>query len=158
MNQNLLTLIFLLFFSSIGEAQAPEAIPYQAVARDNAGNLIVNQSITLRFSVHDSSATGIVVYMESHNLVTNSLGHLIANFGQCTDLVLTGNSDWYLPYKDELNKFYLNRNSIGGFVNDLYWSSSELATNTACTLLFRDRSPHGCNTSKLHYVRAVRSF
>lgn len=43
-------------------SQTTQAIPYQAVARDNAGNLIANQNISLRFSIHDSSAVGTVVY------------------------------------------------------------------------------------------------
>ncbi|MBK7853068.1 MAG: hypothetical protein IPJ66_18610 [Bacteroidetes bacterium] len=45
--------------------QAPQAIPYQAVARDNAGNLISNTNISIRFSVHDGSAGGTIVYRET---------------------------------------------------------------------------------------------
>lgn len=39
-----------------------------------------------------------------------------------------GYADWYLPSKDELNKLYLNRVAIGGFIsnsNGIYWSSTE---------------------------------
>ena len=45
-------------------------------------------------------------------------------------------SDWYLPSKDELNKFYLNKASVGGFTLDYYWSSSERDTNTAMVQSF----------------------
>jgi len=38
---------------------------------------------------------------------------------------LCQSSGWYLPTKDELNKFYLNRSAIGGFSSAKYWSSSE---------------------------------
>jgi hypothetical protein len=31
---------------------------------------------------------------------------------------------WYLPSKDELNKLYLNKEAIGGFADDYYWSST----------------------------------
>lgn len=43
----------------------------------------------------------------------------------CNDL---GPGVWFLPSKDELNKFFINRVAIGGFVivsNKYYWSSSE---------------------------------
>ncbi|MHC1776310.1 MAG: hypothetical protein AB9834_12965 [Lentimicrobium sp.] len=43
----------------------------------------------------------------------------------CSDLDLGGYSDWYLPSLDELNKLYINKDVVGGFANDLYWSSSE---------------------------------
>jgi hypothetical protein len=36
-----------------------------------------------------------------------------------------GYSDWYLPSKDELNKLYLNKNSVGNFADGSYWSSTE---------------------------------
>lgn len=49
----------------------------------------------------------------------------------CADLKLGGYNDWYLPSKDELEKLYAARNSIGGFSLDMmYWSSSEATINT----------------------------
>lgn len=49
----------------------------------------------------------------------------------CADLELGGQTDWFLPSRDELNQMYLNRATIGGFASDSYWSSSELSTSTA---------------------------
>ena len=43
----------------------------------------------------------------------------------CDGLELNGFTDWFLPSKDELNKLYLNRILIGGFMDLDYWSSSE---------------------------------
>jgi hypothetical protein len=34
-------------------------------------------------------------------------------------------NDWFLPSQDELNQLYLNRETVGGFANGLYWSSTE---------------------------------
>ncbi len=65
-------------------AQAPNAIPYQAVARDATGNLIPNQLISLRFTLHDSSANGNIVYQETHSATTNTLGLCNVNLGQGT--------------------------------------------------------------------------
>jgi len=75
----------------------------------------------------------------------------------CYDLVLGGYSDWYLPSKDELNKLYLNKAAIGGFVNNYYWSSSEYNNSNAWYQFFQDGSQS--NYAKLDmYVRAVRAF
>ena len=70
-------------------AQAPQAIPYQAVARDNAGNLIANQIISLRFSIHAVTAGGTVVYKETQNTTTNALGLFTVNAGQGTPVTGT---------------------------------------------------------------------
>ena len=67
-------LIFLIGICNLVNAQAPLSVPYQAVARDAAGNLISNQLISLRFSVHDVTATGTVVYKETQSVTTNKLG------------------------------------------------------------------------------------
>ena len=82
------------------EAQAPQAIPYQAVARDNSGNPIVNQLISLRFTIRNGSAVGTIVYRETQSKTTNLLGLFTANIGQGT--VVSGNFttvDWALGSK-----------------------------------------------------------
>ena len=45
----------------------------------------------------------------------------------CVELEYGGFRDWFLPSKDELNLMYVNlkRKNIGGFADELYWSSSE---------------------------------
>jgi hypothetical protein len=82
MKKVLLLLLIFNFSFLITKAQAPQAIPYQAVARDNSGNPLDAQTISLRFSIHDVSATGPVVYQETHSVTTNSLGLFTANIGQ----------------------------------------------------------------------------
>ncbi len=76
----------------------------------------------------------------------------------CDDLDLNGYTDWYLPSKDELNKLYQNRVSVGGFVSPFYWSSSEV-TNVIVWVQNFDVG-NQLNIDKLTnvYVRAVRAF
>ncbi len=83
-------LFFLSFFLLIGNnySQVPQAIPYQAVARDNSDNLIINQSVSLRFSVRDLSATGTILYRETQSVITNPNGLFTTNIGEGT--VVTG--------------------------------------------------------------------
>jgi len=66
-------------------------------------------------------------------------------------------TDWFLPSKDELNKLWLNKVAIGGFV-DLYWSSSEYDADFAWYQGFSNGTQacgFKCNTYR---VRAVRAF
>lgn len=77
----------------------------------------------------------------------------------CTNLILNGYSDWYLPSKDELNKLYINRAMIGGFINASYWSSSEVNNNEAWlqNWLAGAQSYVG-KFNSAPTVRAIRSF
>jgi uncharacterized protein (TIGR02145 family) len=75
-------------------AQVPQGIPYQAVARDNAGNLIKNQNIALRFSIHDGTANGAVVYSETHSVTTDALGLFSVKIGGGTSSGTFANINW----------------------------------------------------------------
>jgi hypothetical protein len=68
--------------SLFGFAQAPpQGINYQAVARDNAGAALITTSLTARFSIHDLTAAGAVVYQETHAVTTNVYGLFTAKIG-----------------------------------------------------------------------------
>ncbi len=69
-------------------SQVPQAIPYQAVARNSSGGLIANATIRIRFTIHDSIATGTIIYQETFSPTTNSLGLFNVNMG--TGTVATG--------------------------------------------------------------------
>ncbi len=78
-----------LLYTAYSFAQPPQAIPYQAVARDNNGDVIANQNISLRFSIHDATSGGTVVYKETQSIITNSLGLFSVNVGQGTPIIGT---------------------------------------------------------------------
>jgi len=69
-----------------------------------------------------------------------------------------GNTDWYLPSIDELNKLYINRVSIGGFASAFYWSSSEYYTSLAWSQSFSSGVQGYYYKVNSFYVRAVRAF
>ena len=77
----------------------------------------------------------------------------------CADYSDMGYSDWYLPSKDELQKLYISRNSIPGFNNEIYWSSTEYGIQDAEVLNFLNGMQYyyAKNSSNVS-VRAVRSF
>ncbi len=65
--------VFLIFLFNL-YAQSPESFNYQAVIRDNGGNIIADQNVGLQFTIHQSSANGTNVYQETFSQPTNSFG------------------------------------------------------------------------------------
>ncbi len=69
-----LTLSLHLLISTFLFAQAPQGIPYQAVIRNVDGSVMASSAVDLTFMIHDGSATGTVLYQESHALTSNVQG------------------------------------------------------------------------------------
>ena len=68
-------------------------------------------------------------------------------------------NDWRLPTKEELNKLYLKKKIIGGFMDWDYWSSSSGGTDIMWTQSFYDGSKAHLYTWAIEgNVRAVRIF
>ena len=83
--------VILLLFSVIAVqyavAQAPTQMKYQGVARNASGSPIANGTITVKFDIHSGSATGPVVYTETHaGVTTNQFGLFNINIGSVTPL------------------------------------------------------------------------
>lgn len=90
-----LSCCFIFLIHSTILAQSPQAIPYQAVARNTGGSLIINQAISLRFTIHQLTSNGVIVFQETQTANTNSLGLFNVNIGSGTTLSGTFNSiDW----------------------------------------------------------------
>ncbi len=72
--KNLFALFLMSFVVLSLKAQSTQGINYQAVARNAAGALLVNQSIGVRMSIIDGSAIGTIQYSETHAVSTNQFG------------------------------------------------------------------------------------
>jgi hypothetical protein len=120
-----------------------------------------------------SGADGTSIGTGAQNTIDIVTGCITAGIAAtlCSDLVLGGYSDWYLPSKDEINLMYWNigngaaspNTNIGGFANSNYWSSSEYAPSPAYGAWyqsFTDGDAFGYGKSSVFgsHVRAVRSF
>jgi uncharacterized protein (TIGR02145 family) len=77
-----ITLVFVLIFSSTMFAQAPQAINYQAIVRDTNGVIISDQNVNLKISILSDSVDGVVVYSETHDVITNSMGLINIRIGR----------------------------------------------------------------------------
>jgi len=77
----------------------------------------------------------------------------------CDELNLFDYSDWYLPAIDQMEELYIQKEIIGGFTSELYWSSSEVSANNAWNknILTGESSPLW-NKNQSYCVRCIRSF
>ena len=66
--------------------------------------------------------------------------------------------DWFLPSQDELHRMYAKRASVGGFLDNLYWSSSEVDHGRAWVEFFYNGDQLIGGKKDPWYVRPVRSF
>ena len=73
-----------LFIAALVSAQVPQAFSYQTIAFNTSGAPIANGNISLKVSILENSATGNVIYTETHNKTTNAKGLVNLNIGQGT--------------------------------------------------------------------------
>ena len=85
---SLLTISFFLIPNSVLGQGSPQVMNYQGVARDNGGNVLVNQNISLQLSIISGSILGTVEYTETQASTTNNFG--LFNIGICDGTVVSG--------------------------------------------------------------------
>ena len=125
----------IMFWSNIDETEIGAAAQETAIGTGQANTtLIVNQVVG---TTHCTS--GAAYY--------------------CDNLTEGGYDDWFLPSKVELEKLYINKNKIGGFADENYWSSSEgFATVATVVGFYTDNSYGYVSKNSTFQVRAVREF
>ena len=102
------------------------------------------------------NTTLIIALQTNDNPVGNFAAKICADYSVTVNGVIYG--DWYLPSKSELTKMYDQKNIIGGFKDDYYWSSTELSRVTARSQNFANGDIFNLNKSLPYGVRAVRAF
>lgn len=70
----LLSIIIILINLTDGFAQAPDLINYQAVARYPDGSPVPVRTIGIRIAIRETSASGLILYSETHEVTTNEFG------------------------------------------------------------------------------------
>jgi uncharacterized protein (TIGR02145 family) len=91
-------------------SQAPALIPYQAVARNGAGQPLANATITVRFTIHLGSSSGSVLWQEVQVLQTSVLGLFTAQMGSVNSLVSVNWSvgNRYLQVEMDMGSGYID--------------------------------------------------
>lgn len=72
-------------------AQMPQAINYQAVARNNSGQPLANQAIKVRLSIVNTAGGNATLYSETRNVTTNTLGLFNVQIGGPGAISTSGN-------------------------------------------------------------------
>jgi len=147
---------------------------------DSGSDLFVNGTTT--YKAADCTGTGIGTGKTNTRLLVDAMGNEAYRYSYtssdnslktadyaarlCDILTYTANGvsydDWFLPSRDELNLMYenLEREGLGGFANNYYWSSSEYYSDT------NDAWRQGSGNGYQYYdyrndgngVRPVRAF
>ncbi len=115
---------FLAFSFSAAYSQSPEMMSYQAVIRNSANHLIVNQQVGVRLSVLQGNPEGNTVYSETHTLLSNGNGLITLQFGGGTPISGTFEQiDWANgPY------FIKSETDISGGTNYTITGTSQMLT------------------------------
>ena len=97
MIKKVLLSIFAIMILQIVNAQVPQTLNYQGIARNASGDPIRYQTISVRISIIDSMAAGKVAYQETRSITTNYVGLFSIIIGDVGSLSSTGSMntiDW----------------------------------------------------------------
>lgn len=103
--KTIILLLAKIFIVATIMAQSPDAFQYQAVARDNNGEVISNQTVSFKISILRGSASGSSVYTETHSDTTNAYGLVTLKIGNGTRVngmfsaIEWGANDFYIRVK-----------------------------------------------------------
>ena len=80
----ILSIVFSCCLVILAHAQSPNQLQYQAIIRNASGALVSNQAVGMRVSLLKSSASGTVVYTETHRDTTTTNGLVTVEIGAGT--------------------------------------------------------------------------
>ncbi|MFN5620024.1 MAG: fibrobacter succinogenes major paralogous domain-containing protein [Flavobacteriales bacterium] len=125
--------IISLFISALLAAQAPALIPYQAIARNAAGEPLASSTLNARFTIHDGTATGNSVWQELQTVSTSALGLFTAQLGSSVSLstVNWSNGAKFMQVEIDFGSGFVDigTQQLLSVPYALYSASSEIASN-----------------------------
>ncbi len=121
-----------------------------------------NESFTTTNAVRDGIGAGM--YNTERIIANQGVGSYAAQL--CANYQGGEYGDWYLPSKYELDLMYnnigqgnlLGLGNVGGFANNIYWSSTEYSNNYAWLQYFDYGIQNYTSKGTTAYVRAIRAF
>ncbi|MBC8489704.1 MAG: hypothetical protein H8D45_27100 [Bacteroidetes bacterium] len=136
MKKSVILLVLAIISVIAVNAQPPQAFKYQAVVRDNSGEILQNQSVGIRISIHDSTSVGTIIYQETFSETTNQFGLVNLEIGTGTPTIGTFTGiDW-----SSNSKFIETEIDPLGGIAYVSLGTSEL--QSVPYALYSDRSKH----------------
>ncbi len=136
----LLVLSVLPFISlNIVNAQPPQAMNYQAVARNASGTILVNQHISLRMTVTDGNG-GSTLFQETDTTTTNQFGLFSLKIGEGVPIVNTFSS---IPWATVTPWLSVELDPAGGSSYQFMGSSQLLSVPYALFAASGNQGPAG---------------
>ncbi len=91
------TFALLVLLSNLITAQGGQGINYKALIKDNAGNVLANQNMTVQFTVLKGTAQ-TQIYQESQTTTTDANGIIVVTIGEGVPLgdAILNNDDYFL--------------------------------------------------------------
>ncbi|MDR0413063.1 MAG: hypothetical protein LBH61_04600 [Dysgonamonadaceae bacterium] len=96
MKRNYFILLLLACVAGSVCGQTPDAFQYQAVIAGDNGAALVEKDVKVRFNIRENTATGTVVYSETHQAKTNAAGMVFLRIGKgfSESEILFANINW----------------------------------------------------------------
>ena len=132
-----------------------------ATTANNTNAVWISGAPGIDWTLNGNTLTALGTGLENTNAMRAQAGYTGGGAKVCYDYSTGGGADlhlWYLPSQAELNKFYLNKVAIGGFVTNLYLSSSERNATSFYYQDFTNGNSDGLTKSILCFVRCAKTF
>lgn len=104
----------------------------------------------------EMNTTLIIALQTNDNPMSNFAAKVCADYSFTSDGITYG--DWYLPSKYELAILFIQKSTVGNFVGENYWSSTEFSSITAWCQNFSTGVQINVDKSLPQRVRAIRAF
>lgn len=84
MTKTFFTLIICCFTGMQIYAQSPDSFQYQALVRNNTGEILTNTNATVSFKIHKGTTNGDIIFSETHQTTSSATGIISLQIGKGT--------------------------------------------------------------------------
>ena len=143
----------IVFYITDGGLHGLEAAP-----EDQSASQVWIEGGSTQNTLNGNTSVAIGTGLANSNAITAQDGHIGSAAQVCRNYNGGGLDDWFLPSKEELDQLFLQRDTVGGFADGYYWSSSEGNSSEAWDQWWPTGSQITSNKNSGDRVRAVRAF